>query len=103
MFLMVFFCINMFDSFVWDRFPKHPMLEMLENIQFFFSLTFINLTMFFIKIFNKIKDRVLCYSARQLFLEFSFVVVFLSAVALGARGDLSIFHCVWLITLTDIL
>lgn len=32
-----FFCINMFDSFVWDRFPKHPMLEMLEIIQFFFS------------------------------------------------------------------
>ena len=37
MFLMVLFCINMFDSFVWDRFPKHPMLEMLEIIQFFFS------------------------------------------------------------------
>ena len=59
--------------------------------------------MFFIKIFNKIKDRVLCYSARHLFLDFSLVVVFLSAVALGAHGDLSIFLCVWLIALTDIL
>lgn len=81
----------MFDSFVWDRFPKHPMLEMLQ-IQFFFPLVkFTNLTMFFKKILNKIKDRVLCCSARQLFLDFSFVVVFLSPVTLGAHGDLNIF------------
>ena len=29
-----FVLYNMFDNFVWDRFPKHPMLAMLE-IQFF--------------------------------------------------------------------
>ena len=80
----------MFDNCVWDRFPKHPMLEMLEIQLFFLLVKFTNLTMFFMKILNRIKDRVLCYSAKQLFLDFSFVVD-LSPVTLGAHGDLNIF------------
>lgn len=47
----------MSDNFVWDGFPKHPMVEMIEimrsfKVFFFFSLPFTNVTTFFIKILN---------------------------------------------------